>query len=541
MKKLYFAIVALLLCAISASAADITSGTKLYLKPNANWKVDGARFAAYFFGNGDAWVSMTIVEGETDIYEVTSPNKSFTNVIFCRMNPGNQTNNWDSRWNQTGDLEYDGTNNLYTVKEGTWSQGGGTWSKYDVVYAEVPTFSESEGFFADELQLTITAEAGATIYYSIDETDPSLVYSAPITISETTTVKAYAKVDGKENSPVVSSTYTKQTENFTETKIYVKGDAWLSDGAWLAAYFFGNGETWVALNEVTDQIGLVNYYEVSVPEGGYNNVIFCRMNGEANTMDWNTKWNQTGDLTLSADKNLCTLNDDLNAGTWSTLEATAAPVINEPTFRYFDQETIGWDMTIQYTDASATTMYDKGNGFVQYSGAFSGSLTTTVQAYAYATGKLNSEIVTKEIAAIPTTYGYIYVNDNTGKEGLTLSAEGLIFGPEQTSWGEVLTRSGETFTSRFAYAIIGEQQESYDITYTWGDETSKQTTFAPAAEETDGFVSFEGDTITGIDGIEAENAPVEYFNLQGVRVANPENGLYIRRQGNKVEKVFLNK
>ena len=36
-----------------------------------------------------------------------------------------------------------------------------------------------------------------------------------------------------------------------------------------------------------------------------------------------------------------------------------------------------------------------------------------------------------------------------------------------------------------------------------------------------------------------ENAPVEFYNLQGVRVANPENGLFIRRQGNKVEKVFI--
>ncbi len=33
------------------------------------------------------------------------------------------------------------------------------------------------------------------------------------------------------------------------------------------------------------------------------------------------------------------------------------------------------------------------------------------------------------------------------------------------------------------------------------------------------------------------NAPVEYFNLQGIRVANPENGVFIRRQGNTVTKV----
>ncbi len=39
--------------------------------------------------------------------------------------------------------------------------------------------------------------------------------------------------------------------------------------------------------------------------------------------------------------------------------------------------------------------------------------------------------------------------------------------------------------------------------------------------------------------VENENAPVEYFNLQGVRVAEPANGIFIRRQGNKVTKVAL--
>ena len=46
----------------------------------------------------------------------------------------------------------------------------------------------------------------------------------------------------------------------------------------------------------------------------------------------------------------------------------------------------------------------------------------------------------------------------------------------------------------------------------------------------------------GINNVAAdfdENAPVEYFNLQGVRVENPANGLYIMRQGSKVAKVIL--
>lgn len=37
-----------------------------------------------------------------------------------------------------------------------------------------------------------------------------------------------------------------------------------------------------------------------------------------------------------------------------------------------------------------------------------------------------------------------------------------------------------------------------------------------------------------------ENAPVEYYNLQGVRIAEPaEGGIYIRRQGNKASKILV--
>ena len=49
------------------------------------------------------------------------------------------------------------------------------------------------------------------------------------------------------------------------------------------------------------------------------------------------------------------------------------------------------------------------------------------------------------------------------------------------------------------------------------------------------------DVSTGIESVVAdgENGVVEYFNLHGVRVDTPANGLYIRRQGNSVEKVIV--
>lgn len=45
---------------------------------------------------------------------------------------------------------------------------------------------------------------------------------------------------------------------------------------------------------------------------------------------------------------------------------------------------------------------------------------------------------------------------------------------------------------------------------------------------------------TGIDNITVDNAttePIEYYNLQGIRVENPTSGIYIMRQGNTTRKV----
>ncbi len=105
----------------------IPEAKKLYLVPNANWKIDNARFAAYFYGSGETWVDMTDEDGD-GIYECELP-EGYPNVIFCRMNPGTTDNNWDNKWNQTPDLVVptDGTN-CYTVPEGSWDNGNGTWS-----------------------------------------------------------------------------------------------------------------------------------------------------------------------------------------------------------------------------------------------------------------------------------------------------------------------------------------------------------------------------------------------------------------------------
>ena len=54
---------------------------------------------------------------------------------------------------------------------------------------------------------------------------------------------------------------------------------------------------------------------------------------------------------------------------------------------------------------------------------------------------------------------------------------------------------------------------------------------------------YKGNGSSGIEGIgiEAADAPAEYYNMQGIRVAEPTTGLYIVRQGNKVSKQLIRK
>lgn len=51
-------------------------------------------------------------------------------------------------------------------------------------------------------------------------------------------------------------------------------------------------------------------------------------------------------------------------------------------------------------------------------------------------------------------------------------------------------------------------------------------------------ISKQGE-LSGLENIEAAEADVEYYNLQGVRVANPTTGIYIRVQGSKATKVSI--
>ncbi len=91
-----------------------------------------------------------------------------------------------------------------------------------------------------------------------------------------------------------------------------------------------------------------------------------------------------------------------------------------------------------------------------------------------------------------------------------------------------------------AQSILCEYQFLYPTDASGNEDTSN----GPAVYYTNGNGAFKVDLNTaGINDAVIDvndNAPVEYFNLQGVRVANPSAGeLVIKRQGEKVSKTIV--
>ena len=133
--RIFALLIVMLLSVMSVFGADINECTKLYMKPNSNWKQSKAWFAAYFC-NGTAtatWVKMTDSNND-GIFEVEAPSGPHKNVIFCRMNSAKTALDWDSKWNQTADLVYDGKKNQYDItgwdKSGNWNSTANTYNYF---------------------------------------------------------------------------------------------------------------------------------------------------------------------------------------------------------------------------------------------------------------------------------------------------------------------------------------------------------------------------------------------------------------------------
>lgn len=103
--------------------------------------------------------------------------------------------------------------------------------------------------------------------------------------------------------------------------LYLKVNSdWKSGNPRFAACFKGYADdSWVD----AAQLGESDYYSITVPEGEWPYVIFCRMNAATTENNWNNKWDQTDNLYAETDKNLCTITGWSNSQTRGVYAPTA--------------------------------------------------------------------------------------------------------------------------------------------------------------------------------------------------------------------------
>ncbi len=308
---------------------------RLYFTPDS-WATNNAWFAAYFWNSsGNTWRKLTD-DNSDGIYEVTIPD-GYTDVIFCKMNSGNDSMDWNNKSLQTNDLQIPSDNkNMYSINSATWTSfTKGYWAK--PVYLVPDIWNIDNAFFVAHTWEDTNAGTVDVKFEPVPNSDFEYIAYIPKATTELVfgRIKSGASVNsinwnssnngGDIWNQTSDETIPSDSNRFTITnwedgtwhqKIYLQpNNDWKTDSAWFAAYFFNETtgtHQWVKLA----QSSVSGYYEGIVP-GGYPEVIFCRMkSSDTATLDFSNAWNQTVDLTLLSHSDTFTITQWDN-GTWN--------------------------------------------------------------------------------------------------------------------------------------------------------------------------------------------------------------------------------
>ena len=227
---------------------------------------------------------------------------------------------------KTADVSYSQTKNyIYNVKTGKWSS-------YNP--CETPTIAWND--FAENMcvgnqqTLTATASNGAAVTFSSSDATYASISGTKLTAVKagSATITASVAASGNYCSATADKTVTISNCIPVGTVLYLKPSTnWASSNARFALYLFkdGGSNTWVDATPVYNNNG---YYEITVPDGVWEKMIWCRMNPSGSngwTQD-TQKWNQTGDLTYDSRYNLFTIP----ANSWDNATTTWSAWTPEP-------------------------------------------------------------------------------------------------------------------------------------------------------------------------------------------------------------------
>ena len=302
---------------------DMTTSANdhLFFQSNSNWTEDGARTAAYFFqdGSGNQWVSMTDIGN--GCYYCEKPS-GYTKVIFGRMNPGTNENNFNDgvKWNQTGDLTLptDGKN-LYTISgdldnlsAGTWSTGADNvfdnhrWTTYTAPTFDVTISAATNGTIKVAYKGQ-TYTSGQTISNVPIHTELNVTFTPAEGYELTTPLVTFADVVADNIYSICGPTVISAefVQRGSTKVIYLRpNDDWLKDDAIFIAHAWKDGSSdqhdYLMTTKDTDYTGS---YSCTI-DSKYDHVLFARINPEHKTnqeLFEKGMWNKTKDLQITDD------------------------------------------------------------------------------------------------------------------------------------------------------------------------------------------------------------------------------------------------
>ena len=354
---------------------------------------------------------------------------------------------------------------------------------------------------------------GATIYYTIDGTEPttsSTKYTGAFTLSSNATVKAIAVKSGWNNSDVASASFTYTVETVATPVIAPNG---------------GEIEAGTTISISCATSGATIYYST---------------NGAEPTTVYSAPFALNEAATVKAVAKKTGWNNSATAQASFTIKQEVVepeePEIEEPE----EPEFVGKTWTVNLKSGEV----DDNNGYIAtFSASVAVTLPEDVTAYVV-TRTLLSYIYTSEVSGktIPANTGVILFSENGGNITITEAAADATVAKISTN---KLIATGDNSVKTSSNKCFVLQEKSGSMTFV---KVSKNTTVAANTAYLEGSswyssmklsVDNENPEVSGVEGVEAENAEVEYYNLQGVKVENPEKGIFIKKQGNKTTKVVL--
>lgn len=336
---------------------EVEQKRDVYLQVPNEWKTynDGANtssIALYMWQGGTShWFDMTLVEGNVYKAEITNESDynwiSCENYIFVKMkatsdNSYDSKNKWNNKLVQTEDIvgRDSGCNCYVITSSGDTDKASGKWATYPFASYEVVLDAVSYDS-AGSLETNGFTGGKVSVGGVVHKSAVTNTYSDPTTVTATAVCNEGYQFDGwysdsdcinnvannAELSILVNSPihyYAKFIKSETKTYYFMPNDEWKKDGARFAAYVHNSSKDTSKWYSMTYDEALSCYSFTLTLSDGYNEVIFCRMNGSTADNKWENCLQQVpasfkGYVSLPTDgKNFYKLDSDGNGGSWTT-------------------------------------------------------------------------------------------------------------------------------------------------------------------------------------------------------------------------------